>query len=166
MRSLPGIGGAMAKRGVSPATGQDGTMTPLRLQVTVPGTAEAVTQALRDLLPSPIFAAYSPDMAVNAEIVLAEVLNNVVEHAYARHSGDITLVLRGTGRGLACELTDRGAAMPGLTLPVGAFQDLGEVEDLPEGGFGWYLIRTLVEDLRYERRGDENHLSFLLVDEQ
>lgn len=141
-------------------------MGPQTMELTVPGTADAVRQALQELLPHPIFAAYSPALAVNAEIVLAEVLNNIVEHAYARHPGTITLTLRCTGAGLACLLKDRGAAMPGLALPVGEFQDLGTVEDLPEGGFGWFLIRSLVEDLSYERRGGENRLSFLLVDEQ
>lgn len=136
------------------------------LQMTVAGTAEAVRHALRDILADKIFAPYSADLAINAEIALAETLNNIVEHAYAHTSGDIQIMLLGRDSGLVCRLADRGAAMPGLCLPEGAFQTPGEITDLPEGGFGWFLIRSLVQDLRYARVNDENQLSFLLVDKQ
>ena len=42
-------------------------MGPQTMELTVPGTADAVRQALQELLPHPIFAAYSPALAVNAE---------------------------------------------------------------------------------------------------
>ena len=35
-------------------------------------------------------------------------------------------------------------------------------EDLPEGGFGWFLIRTLTLDLEYERDGGFNKLRFVV----
>jgi serine/threonine-protein kinase RsbW len=35
-------------------------------------------------------------------------------------------------------------------------------DDLPEGGFGWYLIRTLARDVRYDRNGVTNCLTFWL----
>ena len=33
-------------------------------------------------------------------------------------------------------------------------------DDLPEGGFGWHLIRSLARDLAYVRRQDLNTFSF------
>ena len=36
-------------------------------------------------------------------------------------------------------------------------------EDLPEGGFGWFLIRQLAWDVRYVREGRTNRL-FLAID--
>lgn len=136
------------------------------LRATMSGTAEAVQQVLCNLLTGPVFANVSPCLASNAEIVLAEVLNNIVEHAYATTTGDIALKVHRTDAGLACEVTDWGVEMPGLTLPQGAFQALGEIDDLPEGGFGWFLIRSLVEGLIYRREMGENRLSFLLPYEQ
>lgn len=155
---VPPNSGAMGDQGVALATD--------RIQVHLPGTAEAVRLALADLLTSAFMTRVPPSLAVNAEIVLAEVMNNIVEHAYAAKAGDISLTLTRTKAGIACHLKDCGAAMPGLTLPEGAFQTLGEIEDLPEGGFGWFLIRSLVDDLTYQRANDENHVSFLLRDEQ
>lgn len=67
---------------------------------------------------------------------------------------------------LHCRITDSGAAMPGGRLPPGQFQDLGETQSLPEGGFGWFLIRTLAQDLDYRRIAGRNLLSFQLPCEQ
>ncbi len=98
-----------------------------------------------------------------AEIVLAEVLNNVVEHAYAQGSGLILLTLS-LGDGLLhCQVEDEGAAMPGGQAPAGQPPD---PSDLSEGGFGWHLIRTLCRTLRYERADGLNRLSFSLPAER
>ena len=135
-------------------------------QIRLPGTADAVRLALADLMQDPLLSKCSASLAVNAEIVLAEVMNNIVEHAYAVTTGEICLTLRRSAAGIFCELTDCGAPMPGLTPPAGKFQELGNIDDLPEGGFGWFLIRSLVEGLSYRRENGENHLSFLLNEEQ
>jgi len=102
--------------------------------------------------------------AGSAEIVLAEVLNNIVEHACARApDGEIALRLSLCGRGVAVCIVDNGAAMPGLRLPDGRHgQRALAAGDLPEGGFGWALIRSLSEDLAYRRECGRNHLSFRL----
>ena len=54
--------------------------------------------------------------------------------------------------------------MPGGRPPAGRLPDGADcaLVDLPEGGFGWHLIRTLTRDLAYVRSGGCNRLSFLL----
>ncbi len=128
----------------------------------IPGTAEAVRELLQSLVSGPLGRALSPEQVSNLEIVLAEVLNNVVEHAYAAFPGRVCVTLRREGADLRCEVCDQGAAMPGLDLPAGRQADLAEIADLPEGGFGWFLIRSLTQDLTYRRDNGVNHLSFLL----
>lgn len=151
---------------VSLNTQQQNIMPPPALHLIVPGTAEAVRRALQDIHASGILATLSAAVTSSAEIVLAEVLNNIVEHAYAKCAGDIRIAISCDKSGLACCLTDWGAAMPGLALPKGDLQPLGQTAALPEGGFGWFLIRSLATDLTYHRLGNENRLSFLLQDEQ
>lgn len=106
----------------------------------------------------------SMDERGTAELVLGEVLNNIVEHAYPSVPGPIDLWLARTGAGLACKVADRGLAMRDGRAPVGALPAGidGALEDLPEGGFGWYLIRTLTEHLKYERVQGQNHLTFTI----
>jgi serine/threonine-protein kinase RsbW len=95
------------------------------------------------------------------ELVLAEVLNNVAEHAYAGGSGPVEVGLCATPLGLACRIVDRGLEMPGGKLPEGGLPDVAP-PDFPEGGFGWHLIRSLTADLTYARSAGQNRLSFLI----
>lgn len=121
----------------------------------------AVRQALAELLAAPSLCSMECDLRGRVEIVLAEVLNNIVEHAYAHHQGEISLELSTDPTGIACCIQDSGAEMPGLILPEGKLAP-HDPDDLPEGGFGWFLIRTLTEDLSYRRHGGTNELRFRL----
>ncbi len=96
-------------------------------------------------------------------IVLAEALNNIVEHAFGEKADEeITLVLRLRNKSLLVELRDKGKPMPRGRAPIGnhPMSDFNQFEKLPEGGYGWYLIRELVQDLIYDRKNDENILFF------
>ncbi|OIQ80375.1 serine/threonine-protein kinase BtrW [mine drainage metagenome] len=108
----------------------------------------------------------SPDDRDTAELVLAEVLNNIVEHAYGNRSGSIELLIRPTGTGLCCAVIDDGTPMPGHTPPSGRLVGGVRPDDLPEGGFGWHLIRGLSKGLCYQRQGGRNRLSFELMTAQ
>ena len=95
------------------------------------------------------------------EIVLAEALNNIVEHAYADgKAGGIGLHAVLGPAGLTCTLSDRGTALTAPGLPAGRLPDIGaEPGALPEGGFGWFLIRSLTREVRYHRDGGISRLT-------
>ncbi len=99
------------------------------------------------------------------EVVLAEVMNNVAEHAYAwRRDGEMVLGLRMTAEGLTISVTDDGLPMPDVELPFGERLDpTVPLGDMPEGGFGWLIIRQLARDVTYRRHQDVNQLSFRIV---
>jgi len=104
------------------------------------------------------------DVLATFEIALAEVINNIIEHA-CRYDANAVIEVRVSrcAGGVQFHFVDSGVEMPAGKLPAGQLRDLGCArQDLPEGGFGWFLIRTLTDDLRYSRKGDENHLSFRL----
>lgn len=94
------------------------------------------------------------------ELVLAEVLNNIVEHAYGdRPDGEILFSVDIDQRTLKACFIDKGASMPEGVLPIGTPASVDvEKQLLPEGGFGWFLIQSLSDHLIYERCGHENHL--------
>ncbi|MGS4945446.1 ATP-binding protein [Meridianimarinicoccus sp. RP-17] len=96
------------------------------------------------------------------ETVLAEVLNNIVEHAYGgKDDRNIGVVLSRDRRGLVVEVTDAGAPMPGGCLPDPKAAPLDVArDDLPEGGFGWSVIRDLTAGLEYRRVNGINRLRF------
>lgn len=106
-------------------------------------------------------AGIDDDLAGSVEIALAEAINNVVEHAYAgRAPGDISVAADMAGSDLHVEIVDSGVGLPENRLPAGEQTDLtGPLETLPEGGFGWFLIRQLTRDLSYQRHNGCNRLS-------
>lgn len=95
------------------------------------------------------------------EIVLAEALNNIVEHAYgaARIARPIDIMCRQGERALDIRITDGGRPMPDDCPPNRG----AEPTPIPqENGFGWMLIHTLTDDVSYSRRRGKNHLAMRL----
>jgi serine/threonine-protein kinase RsbW len=139
------------------------------LHLVLKADPDSVRESLAQMLGLPPLAGLTPDDRGTAELVLAEILNNVAEHAYAGHSGTVSVTLTPVPLGISGLIVDQGLAMPLGQLPEGKLPE-GKLpggpdtalEDLPEGGFGWHLIRTLTLNLAYVRTGDCNRLSFTL----
>lgn len=96
------------------------------------------------------------------EIALTEILNNIAEHAYCGSgSGPVELEVWDQNSMLKFCVLDRGVEYPNCELPAGKRANLDvAILDLPEGGFGWHLIRSLVQELKYERLDGQNSLTF------
>lgn len=135
-------------------------------KVTIPGDQMAVRNGLRALFDTILLRSLPEDGRGTAEIVLAEALNNIVEHAYSSHDGEIEITLHLRQNELVCRISDSGLPMPDEKLPAGLLAPLENITDLPEGGFGWHLIRTLSKDLDYRRENGRNLLSFRLDTQQ
>lgn len=101
------------------------------------------------------------------EIAVTESLNNIVEHAFA--DGGMPMARRlirircDTALDvIRVEIEDNGCPLPGGKLPAGLAADLDvPVEDLPEGGFGWFLIRSLANTICYCRTSGWNQLKMV-----
>lgn len=134
------------------------TLVSRRIDAAAPAVSRAL-QSARSVL-----AERLPDHAVQTvEIVAAEALNNIVEHAMAdrrRGPGRIDLCIKRAAQSLILIIDDDGAAMPNGTVPDGEPPRIDGValDDLPEGGFGWSLIHRLSAALKYERRSEANRL--------
>ena len=119
-----------------------------------------VRQALTDLR-----ARFAPSVNDDAmgrlELVLAEVMNNVAEHAAApgAGSGSMHLCVIMQEGGLSCAITDDGGKLPADCLKPRSLPALDPL-DLPEGGFGWFLIQGLTQSLCYYREDHRNCLAF------
>lgn len=138
------------------------------------GSPEGVRAALRHIRVFLRDAGLNEDRCGTAEIVLAEALNNVTEHALAVRDAqgrigcrpdEIRVTITANPDMTAITIVDGGAPMPGGTLPPGQPPTLEAASDLPEGGFGWVLIRHLTTQLGYVRRAGRNHL-YLRMDHQ
>ena len=150
----------------SGARERQGDMTGIRevLSVTSPATIRD-TRCILSRIMEGLSALLPAERAGVIEIALAEIINNIVEHAYdGRADGQIRLTAslaeEDQGPVLQFDIQDDGTALPGGMLPPGLPPDLSVPrEALPEGGFGWLLIRTLARDLEYSRQDGVNRLT-------
>jgi len=98
----------------------------------------------------------------NTELILAEVLNNIAEHAYADGIGPVEVTVELHKDGLVCAIADQGRPMPAGMVPDPEFPEIAPPDHLPEGGFGWHIIRCLTSDLGYQREDGWNRLTLAI----
>lgn len=155
VRADPGIHGILV---------EDRSRRPDRfeLRVLYPNQPFAVRKALSSVMGGLSGLGLTADESSNVEIVLAEVLNNVAEHAYEDDpTGLVELTVRRQAEHLCFTVVDEGRPMPEGQIPRTCAPDPDTAErELPEGGFGWFLIRTLACNLRYTRCHGSNRVSF------
>jgi serine/threonine-protein kinase RsbW len=126
------------------------------------GVRDAIAQTLAQLSPLGL----NEDETDTVELVLAEVLNNIVEHALAQTGNDTQIEIRADHdpRGLEVTIIDEGAKMPNGVAPHPRPPVVDvEMPELPEGGFGWFMIHTLAQDVLYARQDGRNHLKLRLA---
>ncbi len=93
------------------------------------------------------------------QLVLAEALNNVVEHAYLySEDGVIDVFLSLDPAKLTIKITDTGRKFDGPPPFKEMDVENYSFEELPEGGFGWNLIRTLTDYVEFEHADKQNRL--------
>ena len=124
----------------------------------------SIRDGLAKMMAKPPLVGLCPDDRGTAELVLAEILNNVAEHAYADFAGTVSISLAPVQDGIKCLIVDQGVPMPAGRLPEGKLVGWTDtaLDDLPEGGFGWNLIRTLTLGLSYSHTDGCNRLQFTL----
>lgn len=92
------------------------------------------------------------------EMCLIEALNNIVKHAYKLESGNLieieaTLNENGAANIL---LIDSGNPRPTVEKATLEF-DPTDIENLPEGGMGLYIIEELMDETEYYTEGNKNY---------
>lgn len=104
--------------------------------------------------------------AGTVELVMAEALNNIVEHGYPdpENGGPISVYCEHGSTGLTIKLVDKGLPMPNGQTPIGLVADTDvDLKDMPEGGFGWFIIKTLAKDVVYSRVNEVNLLDLRIA---
>lgn len=90
------------------------------------------------------------------ELSLAEALNNIIKHSYkGDESNKIDIALKIDTDKLIVDLTDYGETRKNLHKPVLEF-DPNDVNSLPEGGMGLYIIEQLMDENNYFSDGNKN----------
>lgn len=105
-------------------------------------------------------AGIGQDCREDVNLVLAEVTANVVRHGACSADAEVALTVEVVPDGLLCRICDPGRPFDPLCLG----QAMPEPCHLNEGGYGWFLIHSLVKGLHYSHRDGLNILSFRIPD--
>jgi len=136
--------------------------TPKRIRRRFPAGDTETRAALQAVCDGLRRCGLAEDDLSSAELILAEVLNNIVEHAYAKGAGIVDLCIELRHEGLFCLIRDHGSAMPNGRPPCPPLPRINPPCELPEGGFGWHIIRSLTTQLGYRQEEGWNALSFVM----
>lgn len=105
-------------------------------------------------------AGLPPERFGQAELCLDELLTNVVRHGGdPAHPITLTVSLRREGGDFLVAVEDDGRAFDPRQAPAPVFAS--SLEETPAGGRGVYLIRSLADELRYERREGRNRVTLV-----
>ena len=108
---------------------------------------EAITQLLE---PEP---GIDEGDSYGVQLAAHEICTNIVDHAYqGRPTGliEARLTLTGPPRRLEIELRDQGAAFDPTAVQS------PNLDEPQEGGYGLYLAHALVDQVTYQRQGNQN----------
>ncbi|MEM7709367.1 MAG: ATP-binding protein [Pseudomonadota bacterium] len=126
---------------------------------------EEVSALLLEVGRSEATLAAGPAAKGDMMILLGEVLNNVVEHAaVGRETTVIDVTLTFGARAIQVETVDDGHPLPGACLSSATLpRHDGVIDELPEGGFGWFIIHQIADDIGYERVDGRNCLTLSIA---
>lgn len=134
-------------------------MNPRRLTLSCDSRldhVELLARAVRALCAS---AQLEPRSCAQVELALVEAANNCVRHAYhleAGHPLEVTFTLEADH--FTLEVTDSGTPMPPRGTPVLDF-DPHDIENLPTGGMGLFLIHSVMDQVEYRSVDGRNTLA-------
>ena len=105
----------------------------------------------------------SPEKIGDITLVLAESLNNVIQHAYGPGTeGPIEVRVSRWRSTVSMQIVDSGTRFDGPPEEA-ILNTVGHaVADMPEGGFGWFLIKTLTDDIHFWHAGGQNKLTLVV----
>lgn len=101
-----------------------------------------------------------PGLAMSINLALEEAVTNVIMYAYPKESDEVleldAIISPGS---LEFVITDSGKAFDPTAAPEA---DVSlDVQDRPIGGLGIYLVRNIMDTVRYERKDGRNILTMI-----
>ncbi|MGE0715001.1 MAG: ATP-binding protein [Alphaproteobacteria bacterium] len=101
-------------------------------------------------------AASPDDLLSDLCLCLDELLNNVIDHSGLGADGTIELNYRLDREGVSAEIVDAGPPFDPLARPPVDIE--APLDARVPGGLGIHFVRTLMDEVAYERRDQRNRL--------
>ena len=136
----------------------------LLLQLKLSAILKNLTQFMESVSNCAREQGFDPKKVTQIELVLEEALVNVINYAYPDKDGDVQVIcsLDEENR-FVIEITDWGEPFNVLSLDEPDITS--DVSDRKVGGLGVFMIRSLMDDVKYRFEEDKNIL-ILFVNKQ
>ena len=131
---------------------------------TFPAQIESLPPSLEFVL-SCARACGLPEPLMNSvELSVEEIIVNVCDYAYPGKQGEVGIVCAGlredSGDSFAVEISDRGIPFDVLSAPVPDIS--AAIQDRPIGRLGIFLVRKLMDDVRYRHENGRNIVTLVI----
>ena len=104
---------------------------------------------------------WPPALTFRVNLVLEEFGINVINYAHDEGDHDFEITLLSEPETLTIEITDDG--VPFNPLEGELEPDMAaSIDERPIGGLGLHLVRTMTEEMRYEREDSRNHSTLVM----
>lgn len=97
------------------------------------------------------------DFVYLIELAISEICTNIIKHAYASSSGNITGYVTLLSNGIQLDFYDQGISFDPSAVP----QPKTDPQQLREGGYGLHIVRQIMDVVKYEHQpemGNHWHL--------
>lgn len=118
------------------------------IEMTIPAKAEYIGVIRLSISGIANRMGFSYESIEDLKVAISEAITNAVTHAYdGENEGEITLGFGVYEDRLEVMVADRGVSfnLNEVRKEIGPFKDTESVENLREGGFGLFLINTLMD---------------------
>jgi serine/threonine-protein kinase RsbW len=130
------------------------------VRLSIPARAEYITLCRLALTGLARLRPISDEMLADLKLALTEATSNSVRHAYGEDGGRVEIAYQLYGDRLVIEVNDEGEGFDPADEG-----DVGDLENLTEGGLGIAIIRAIADDLYLSRgpKGRGSKLRFVKV---
>jgi len=99
-------------------------------------------------------------LAFQLGLAIEELTVNIVKYAYKDNLGQtIDVAIQKGPYQVTIHVMDRGVPFNPMKAPEPDIE--APLEDRQVGGLGLFLVKNLVDEIKYERIGDQNHLMIM-----
>ncbi|GEM_PF-177031 len=137
------------------------TVAPERLKI--PAAIDRLDTVLDFVRTCAGRAGFSPRRITDLALAVEEAVGNICRYAYPGRSGKIDIVCgNDSGGAFSIEIADGGVPFDLLSVGKPVFE--ASLSRRKSGGLGIYLIRHMVDEVRYRREGQRNVITLVMCD--
>ena len=103
---------------------------------------------------------WPPELVFRVNLALEELGLNIINYGHDEGLHEIEFTVTSQAEAVTIEISDDGRPFDPLSdAPVPDVS--ASIEDRRIGGLGVHLVRTMMDDLRYQRVGGRNHITLV-----